>query len=69
MPIRIVKLKRYAPIPLVGAYVYIDNNIVVDANNNPVVSDANGRFSIKVPIGNHSITVKSNNHIFSFNGR
>lgn len=66
---RIVKLKRYAPIPLVGAYVYIDNNIVVDGNNNPVVSDANGRFSIKVPIGNHSITVKSNNHSFSYNGR
>jgi hypothetical protein len=66
---RIVKLKRYAPIPLVGAYVYVDNNIVVDANNNPVVSDANGRFSIKVPIGNHSITVKSNNHIFNFGGR
>jgi hypothetical protein len=66
---RIVRLKRYAPIPLVGAYVYVDNNMVVDANNAPVLTDAAGRFNIKVPIGNHSVTVKSTWHTLAYEGR
>lgn len=66
---RIVRLRRYAPIPLPGANVYIDDNIVMDVNNAPVMTDAQGRFNIKVPIGNHSITVKHPSHIFLYDGR
>jgi hypothetical protein len=33
--------------------VYIDGNIVLDANSIPVVSDDAGYFDISVPIGNH----------------
>lgn len=66
---KIIKLHRYAPIPVVGANIYVDNTIVLDANYLPVVSDAAGRFNIKVPIGKHAITVKSNGHTFQWEGR
>lgn len=66
---RIIRLRRYAPIAVDGATVYVDNNMVLDENNNPVYTDANGRFNIQVPIGNHSISVRKNGHIFQFGGR
>lgn len=66
---KISRLRRYAAIPVVGANVYIDNNIVLDANYLPVSTDLQGRFTIKVPIGNHAITVKSNGHTFQWEGR
>jgi hypothetical protein len=66
---RIVRLRRYAPIALEGAFVYVDNQIVLDGNNLPVVTDANGRFNIKVPIGKHSVSVKKTFHGLKYDGR
>lgn len=66
---RIVRLRRYAPIALEGAFVYIDNQIVLDGNNLPVLTDANGRFSIQVPIGKHSVSVKKLFHNLKYDGR
>lgn len=65
----IIKLNRYATIPLPGAYVNIDNAPVIDANNVPVQTDINGRFQIEVPIGKHAISVTKSNHSFAFEGR
>ena len=62
------RLKRYAPIPLQGANVYIDNQLVLDQNNLPVESDNLGRFSIEVPIGKHTISVQKTNHTFLHGG-
>ncbi|WDF57983.1 T9SS type A sorting domain-containing protein [Flavobacterium sp. KACC 22758] len=62
-------LDRYASIYTVGANVYIDGNIVLDANNIPVVTDDNGYFDISVPIGKHYITIKKDGHQFVYNGR
>jgi hypothetical protein len=42
-------LERYAKIYSEGVNIYIDNEIVLDANNTPVVSDSNGEFEINVP--------------------
>lgn len=53
-----VRLERYAPIPVAGANIYIDGQIVFDENNTPVVSDDAGNFDISVPIGNHFIRVE-----------
>lgn len=66
---RIVRLRRYAPIALEGAFVYVDNQIVLDANNMPVLTDANGRFRIQVPIGKHSVSVKKTFHGLKYDGR
>ncbi|OOV19038.1 LamG-like jellyroll fold domain-containing protein [Flavobacterium sp. LM4] len=62
-------LDRYAEINTVGANVYIDGNIVLDANNIPVVTDDNGYFDISVPIGKHYITIKKDGHEFAYSGR
>lgn len=62
-------LDRYASIYTAGANVYIDGNIVLDANNIPVVTDDNGYFDISVPIGKHYITIKKDGHQFNYNGR
>lgn len=62
-------LDRYAEINTVGANVYIDGNIVLDANNIPVVTDDKGYFDISVPIGKHYITIKKEGHQFVYNGR
>jgi len=62
-------LDIYAKIFTVGANVYIDGNIVLDANNIPVVTDDNGYFDISVPIGKHYITIKKDGHQFVYNGR
>ena len=65
----IVRLNRYAPIPLSGAYVYIDNQLVIGNDNVPVESDDEGRFAIDVPIGMHAIRVEKNGHDFIYEGR
>lgn len=62
-------LDRYASIYTTGANVYIDGNIVLDANNIPVVTDDNGYFDVSVPIGKHYITIKKDGHQFVYNGR
>ncbi|MFH6951052.1 LamG-like jellyroll fold domain-containing protein [Flavobacterium sp. FlaQc-51] len=62
-------LDRYAEINTVGANVYIDGNIVLDANNIPVVTDDKGYFDVSVPIGKHYITIKKDGHQFVYNGR
>lgn len=62
-------LDVYANIFTEGANVYIDGNIVLDANNLPVVTDSKGEFDISVPIGKHYITVKKEGHQFTYNGR
>ena len=62
-------LERYGRIYLEGAYVFIDGNIVLDANNLPVLTDKEGFFDVSVPIGNHSITVKKDGHGFTYGGR
>ncbi|MFD1606057.1 LamG-like jellyroll fold domain-containing protein [Flavobacterium artemisiae] len=62
-------LDRYASIYTVGANIYIDGNIVLDANNMPVVTDDNGYFDVSVPIGKHYITIKKDGHQFTYNGR
>ena len=62
-------LERYGRIYVEGAYVYVDGNILLDANNLPVVSDKEGFFDVSVPIGNHAITVKKVGHGFVYGGR
>lgn len=62
-------LDKYASIFTEGANVYIDGNIVLDANNLPVVTDETGYFDISVPIGKHYITVKKDGHQFTYSGR
>ncbi|WP_242607242.1 LamG-like jellyroll fold domain-containing protein [Flavobacterium sp. MEB061] len=62
-------LDRYAEINTVGANVYIDGNIVLDANNIPVVTDDKGYFDVSVPIGKHYITIKKDGHEFAYSGR
>jgi hypothetical protein len=62
-------LDRYAEINTVGANIYIDGNIVLDANNIPVVTDDKGYFDVSVPIGKHYITIKKDGHQFTYNGR
>ncbi len=63
------RLERYARIPVAGANIYIDGNIVLDENNVPVESDDEGNFDISVPIGNHFIRVAKAGHDFTFEGR
>ena len=65
----IVRLNRYAPIPLSGAYVYIDNQLVISEENVPVESDDEGRFTISVPIGLHAIRIEKQGHDFVYEGR
>ncbi len=65
----ITKLVRYAPIPLEGANVYIDGNLVLNEDNEAVVTDNLGRFDISVPIGEHTVSVKKFNHEFKYEGR
>lgn len=62
-------LKRYAVIPVPGAYVNIDNALAIDANNVPIVTDINGRFSIQVPIGQHAISLLKTGHTFMYDAR
>ncbi len=66
---KIIKLLRYAVIPVPGAYVNIDNAPAIDANNVPVQTDINGRFTIEVPIGKHAISISKSSHTFDFDGR
>ncbi len=63
------RLERYARIPVAGANIYIDGNIVLDENNVPIESDSEGNFDISVPIGNHFIRVAKTGHDFTFEGR
>lgn len=63
------KLYKYPKIPVKGANVYIDNDLVFNSNNQLVTSDVEGEFTIEVPIGNHSIRVVKDGHEFKFNGR
>ena len=65
----ITHLARYAPIPLEGANVYVDGNLVLDAENQAVVTDEYGRFTIQVPIGEHRVSVDKFNHEFKFDGK
>jgi hypothetical protein len=65
----IVKLRRYATIPVPDAYVSIDNVQAIDANNVPIQTDINGRFTIEVPIGKHAISVSKSGHTFDLEGR
>lgn len=65
----ILRLKRYAPIPLTQAYVYIDNQLVIGSDNVPTETDNEGRFTIDVPIGMHSIRVEKQGHDFVYEGR
>ena len=62
-------LEEYVNIPSEGVNIYIDNQIVLDANNEPIVSDSEGEFIIKVPIGNHFISIRKNGHEFAYSGR
>jgi len=62
-------LKRYAVIPVPGAYINIDNTLAIDANNVPIVTDINGRFSIQVPIGQHAISLFKTGHTFMYDAR
>lgn len=63
------RLERYARIPVAGANIYIDGNIVLDENNVPIESDGEGNFDVSVPIGNHFIRVSKNGHDFTYEGR
>ncbi len=63
------RLERYARIPVAGANIYIDGNIVLDENNVPIESDSEGNFDISVPIGNHFIRVAKTGHDFTYEGR
>lgn len=65
----IISLRRYARIPVPGAYVNIDNQPAIDANNVPVLTDINGRFTIQVPIGEHAISISKSGHEFLYDGR
>jgi Concanavalin A-like lectin/glucanases superfamily/Secretion system C-terminal sorting domain len=65
----IVSLKRYAAIPVPDAYITIDNEPAIDANNVPIMTDINGLFTIQVPIGQHAISISKSGHYFSFEGR
>jgi hypothetical protein len=62
-------LRRYAVVPVPGAYVNIDNQPAIDGNNVPVMTDINGRFSIQVPIGQHAISLVKSGHTFTYEGR
>ncbi len=66
---QIDSLRRYAVIPVAGAYVNIDNQPAIDANNEPILTDINGRFTIEVPIGQHAISVAKSGHNFLYEGR
>ncbi|UAM98358.1 T9SS type A sorting domain-containing protein [Polaribacter litorisediminis] len=61
-------LKKYPVIGLEKASVYIDGNIVINADNQPVETDADGNFSITVPIGKHKIEVRKDGHTFAHTG-
>ena len=62
-------LERYARIYVEGANVYVDGQIVLDANNLPVITDKEGYFDVSVPIGNHAITIKKDGHGFIYGAR
>ncbi|WP_394749231.1 LamG-like jellyroll fold domain-containing protein [Spongiimicrobium salis] len=64
-----VTFERYARIGVEGANVFIDGQIVLDAQNQPIVTDADGNFVIEVPIGEHAIEVRKANHTLVHNGR
>ncbi|MFC5285150.1 LamG-like jellyroll fold domain-containing protein [Pedobacter alpinus] len=66
---KITQLNRYAPIPVAGANVFIDNIQAIDAFNIPIQTDINGRFTIEVPIGQHAISISKSGHTFDFEGR
>ncbi len=63
------RLDLYARVPVAGANIYIDGNIVLDENNVPIESDSEGNFDINVPIGNHFIRVAKTGHDFTYEGR
>lgn len=65
----ILRLRRYATIPVPDAYVSIDNIQAIDANNVPVQTDIHGRFTIEVPIGKHAISISKSGHTFDLEGR
>jgi hypothetical protein len=65
----ITSLRRYAIVPVPDAYVNIDNEPAIDANNVPIMTDINGRFTIQVPIGQHAISISKSGHTLSYEGR
>ncbi len=66
---QITLLRRYAPIPVPGATVSIDNEPAIDENNVAIVTDINGRFTLQVPIGQHAISISKSGHEFLYDGR
>jgi hypothetical protein len=66
---QITQLQTYAQIPVPGAFVSIDNMLVIGANNEPIKTDINGEFTIEVPIGRHAISIAKSGHTFDFEGR
>jgi len=66
---QIIRLRRYAPIPVPGATVSIDNEPAIDENNVAIVTDIDGRFTLQVPIGQHAISISKSGHEFLYDGR
>lgn len=62
-------LQKYPVIPIEGAKILIDGNIVFDEDNQPILSDKDGNFTVRVPIGNHKVEVEKDGHTFALNGR
>ena len=61
-------LKKYPVIGLSDAFIYIDGNIVIGANNQPIKTEADGTFSVNVPIGQHNVEIRKEGHTFTHNG-
>lgn len=62
-------LHQYPVVPVAGANVLIDGNLVFDEDNQPVLTAADGTFTVDVPIGNHRVEVEKEGHVFALNGR
>ncbi len=54
-----------ADFPVEGAMLYMDGQLMVNAEGVPIVSDADGNFEIEVPIGDHFVSVSKMGHTFS----
>ena len=55
--------------PVRGAYFYIDDKMVTQANGQPITTDEYGNYEIYVPIGWHHFRVAKNGHGFADEGR
>ncbi len=62
------ELKKYPVIGLADAFIYIDGDLVIGANNQPKKTDSKGEFSVDVPIGQHNVEVRKEGHTFAHNG-